>query len=585
MKNKIVILIISVLFISGIPVFHTYVQNRTSWAGVIPSFANDDVYYYARMQNIVHGYPFIGNPYFFEHRQEISPAFFVSDWLATAPIFIGIPFTVTVVVNFILWSMIFSIFAYFLFIRYGLPRLLSVAWALLSYAITYILILRPVSMQVVAPFFLFFCITYAIWLKTKFPTRLQNILLTISIALSFYIYTYLWQVIVVVCGLTTLFLIYRKEWIRLKYFIINGSIAGILALPAIFYTLKQVSSPYYWETMTRIGLINTHIPTALSFYDSGMIFIILCLWSISYMWTRSLRDNTEYVEAFIFVSLLGVALCITLFSNVITGKELEISNHIERFVTIWISISFLLYIWFAIKFRFEIYSLSFYKKGLIVLSFAVSIAIFVHFLFSDFSIKYIIQKDTVSIQAYGAPLNWLNINIPKESVVWSNGDIGEYIPIQTTDFQLFNPAGGLHLVSNKEIEERYLISHYFDNLSVSDIERDFRVYAGVGNSIHQYKTHNRRVKICILLYLKVFGVNCGEQTDAVSFKGEKYFADLYNQYKNDIYPNIISELRKYNVTYIIKDNKMGGIFYPEKIPHTKLLWNNDRFFIYSIQYQ
>ena len=334
--------------------------------------------------------------------------------------------------------------------------------------------------------------------------------------------------------------------------------------------------------MARIGLVNTHLPTALSVYDSGMIISLLLLWALFFIWLPSLKDDGEYKNAFSFVSIIGISLIVVLFSNVITGKELEISNHIERFVTIWISIALLLHVWFVMKYKSEVYAVRWYKRGSIAFLFALSSAVFLHFLISDFAVRDILQTDVVSPQVYADTLNWLNSNAPKESVIWSNGGIGFYMPIFTSNFQLFNAAGGLHLMSSKELEERYLVSHYFDNLEFSDIERDFREYAGVGNSIHQYKTFNRKVKICKLLHLSVLGVDCGQETDAVSFKGEKYFADLYNQYKNTIQPNILGELKKFNVTYIVKDNESGNAFAPEKISHTRLLWENSRFKIYRL---
>lgn len=591
--KKSLILVICIILLALIPIIHTYYQNGTSWAGVAPSFVNDDLYYYARMQNIVHGYPLIGNPYFFEHREDLSPAFFVSDWLSTIPMKMGMPFIPTIALNFIIWSILFSILAYWLFRIFNLGELASVIGSILAYATMYMLILRPVVMQVVAPFFLLFCVALSLWLKAEKPSRLHNLFLVVTVALSFYIYTYLWQITVAILGLTILFLIYKKERSKLKHLFMAGLGGGILGLPIILYTLKQISSPYYWDTMARIGLVNTHLPTALSFYDGGMIFGILCLWGISFIWMKSLKDNPEYKNAFIFVLLTGIGLFVTLFSNVVTGKELEISNHIERFVTIWILIALVLYVWFLVKYRLsakgrsafggDLYKLS-YPKRLIVSTLSVfSFAIFLHFFVPGFAINSILETDTVSEQAYAEPLNWLNKNAPKESVVWSNGGVGYFMPIMTTDFQLFNALGGLHLVPSKEVEERYLVSHYFDNLTLPIIERDFRDYAGVGNSVHQYKTYNRKVKICKLLYLAVFDINCGLETNAVSFKGEKYFVDLYDQYKNNIRPNITSELKKFKVSYIVRDKKVEDNFLPEKIPNTKLLWSNNRFEIYSFK--
>lgn len=587
MKNKSAIIIVTsiVFFLSIVPVFYTYFQNRTSWEGIVPSFVNDDLYYYSRMQNINNGYPFIGNPYYFEHRNEISPAFFVADWISTAPLLTGIPLSFTIIFNFIFWSIIFSLLVYFLLRDYEIINNYSIIGALLAYMALYALIIRPVSMQVVAPFFLLFYIAYLKWLKVENPSKSQSIFLIISTAISFYIYTYLWQIVVVTLGLTLIFLIYKKHWLKVKNLLIVGLGSGVLIFPVILYTLKQISSPYYWDTMSRIGLVNTHIPTFLSFYDSGIILVILFFWLATLFFINYLKKDSNYRQSFIFVMISGLSLIVVLFSNIITGKELEISNHIERFVIIWVSVALWLNICFLIKSFKEIYFISFYRKIVLLVLSSVSIVIFANFTLHGFIIKPILSTDVVSMQKYSEPLEWLKNNAKKESVVWSNGGIGYYIPIYTNNFQLFNPFGALHLMSGKEVEERYLVSNYFENLTLLDVEKDFRVYAGVGNSIHQYKTYNRKVKICRLLKLSFFSIDCGDLTDSVSFKGKEYFVDLYNKYKNDIRPNIIDELKKFNVTYVIKDKEVNDKFYPEKIKDSKLVWSNNRFMIYLLQYK
>ena len=582
MKNKaLVILVVIIFLLSLIPIIHTYFQTNILWQGVVPSFVDDDLYYYARMQNVIHGYYLIGNPYFFEHRQEISPAFFAPDWLSIIPIKLGIPLAFGVALNFIMWSIIFSILSYIFFRQQNLLKSISVIGTILVYLTTYYLLLRPVSMQIVAPFFLLFYITYAVWLKSEKPSKRQYIFLIFGIAFSFYIYTYLWQIVLAVLSLTFLFLIYQKDWLKFRNFLVVCVIGIILGFSAVLYTLKQVSSPFYWDTMYRIGLVNTYLPTVLSFYDGAMILVILSLGYFSYLWVENLKNNNEYRDSFLLSIFIGGGLLVALFSNVITGKELEIANHIERFIVIWVPITFITFAYFLIKNRSGFYSLGIYKKMLLSLFFVLSSIIFIHFLVQGFSIKTILNTDTLSVQAYAKPLKWLNENVPKESVIWSNGNIGYYLPTMTTDFSLFNGFGVLHLLSSKELEERYLVSNYFNNLTLQDIKRDFRQYAGVGNSIHQYKTFNRKVRICQIAKLSYFGVDCGTTTDPISFKGEKYFIDLYNEYNNDIKPNISNKLKKFNVKYIVKDKRGGSNFSPEKISGTKLVWSNDRFEIYS----
>lgn len=585
MKNKLIYLIGVVFFLSLLPVIHTYNQSGNLFTEVTPSFVDDDLYYLARIQDVVQGYPFIGNPYYFEHRNNISPSFFIADWISSIPLILGLDLSHSLALNFSLWSLIFAVLVYLILKVNGLPSLGSVLGSIGVYMSLYIMLLRPVSMQVVAPFFLVFYLSYAIWMKEKVPSKLQSIFLSLAIIMTFYVYTYLWQIVVVILGLTLLLLVKNRDWLKLKLFILLNFVSLILVLPVVFYTIKQISAPYYWETMGRIGLVNTHLPTMLSFYDGGIILAVLALWSFSYFCFTNLKKDKSFVDNLTLVTVSGLGLFLTLFSNVITGKELEISNHIERFIVIWIGLSLFTYFWYFAKSFSEFSALRLYKKLVIIILLCLHSILFVYYLVDQFKIRQIFDSDVLTMQEYKEPLVWLSKNAPKESVVWANGGIGDYVPIETTNFILFSAGGGLHVMPNKEQEERYLISRFFDNLTLEDIKKDFRAYSGVGNSIHQYKTHNRKVNLCNIFKFSYLGMNCGQLTDAVSFKGEDYFVNLFNQYKNDIKPDIVEKLKKFNVTYIVKDKTATNIFKPEKIPNTELVWSEGDFEIYRINYK
>ena len=578
---------VTVFFLACIPIVYTYIAAGSTWRGVVPQFVNDDVYYYARMENIVHGYPFIGNPFFYEHRMDTPPAFFVADWIAAVPLLLGVPFIIGICLNFIVWSIVFSFFIYLLLREFELFGW-SLYWGtILSYCTVYGLILRPVSMQIVAPFFILFLFAYARWMKTDMPTRTQHTVLVVSFASSFYIYTYSWQLTVIILGVTGLWLLYEKKWQKLKQ-LIGVVCAGILlASPAVFYMAKQIANPYYWDSIMRIGLTNTRVPTALSFYDSFGVCVVLCLWCIGWKWIRGLHTLELYKNSFVFVMLTGVSFILALFSNVITGKDVEISNHFERFLVVWIVIVIFLYVSFVWQYRRNMITLALSKKVLLAVLMGVSLAWLGYFFIQGFFIGALIHTDVTGVQAYGAPLDWLNMyqtqNGLQEAVVWSDGTIGPYIPINTRDFELFDNDGELQLLSSKELEERYLVSQYFNNLTTADIERDFRAYAGVGNAVHQYKTHNRTVTLC-RIFLSHVGVTCGNITDPISLKGVNYFVNLHTEYTQNIRPNILPELKKFHVTYIIKDKIHDVSWAPDKIPGTKLLWSNERFEIYSIDY-
>ncbi len=585
MKKELLIVIVSIFFLACIPVIRVYTQTGTIWQGIVPTFVNDEVYYYARMENIVHGYPFIGNPYFFEHRNDMSLAFFVPDWISAVPLFLGVPFVATVVTNFIIWSLVCGVLIYFFFKEYDVSGSWLSLGTILAYCMIYVLIIRPVSMQIVAPFFILFYLTYARWLKAQQPTWKDNLFLIVTIGCSFYIYTYTWQLVLITLGVTSLYFVYKKQWAQVCSMAIVSFAGVLVAIPMLVYTARQITSQYYWDSMGRIGLVSTHIPTILSFYDSAYIVSTILLWFLIGCWINQLKNSTVYSQAYRFVWLTGVSLIIALFSNVVTGKDLEISNHFERFVMIWISLVVFLLVYHVVHNRTFGYGLSYAQKIAVVCMGICSLYAYGYFFWYGFGIVSIVTTDTVTVQAYDQPLAWLRDHGDTEAVVWSNnGDMTSYIPIYTTDFVLFTRDGGLHLVPTIEMEERYLVSRYFDKLTVMDIENGYRDFGGVGNAVHQYKTYNRKVEVCTILHLKYIGVTCGQTTDMVSFKGQQYFESLYQGYVHTVVPHIQTELQKFHVKYVVKDTSIKDLFDPTKIAGAALVWKDTRFEIYKIQY-
>ena len=89
-----------------------------------------------------------------------------------------------------------------------------------------------------------------------------------------------------------------------------------------------------------------------------------------------------------------------------------------------------------------------------------------------------------------------------------------------------------------------------------EIKNDLILYAGLADAVHLYKTHNRKVALCRFFRLNKLGHNCGEKTDAITLKGEKYFTDLYDKYTKEIAPNIGHYLKKYQAAYFIKDRRV-----------------------------
>lgn len=586
-RKYIVCLLFAAAFFAGFPYIHLYAKLGFEAPSLPVAVYNDADYYFDRMKEVKDGHPFLGNPYFTEHRDELPPAFFLADWFAAVPLLVGVPLMATAALNFFVWSFFFLLLAYLLFRVLDLTERWSFFGSLFVFAEVYLLMIRPVSMQVIFPFFLVFLIAFVLWLKEP-ENRKKQIVLAFTAAFTAYIYTYAWQIVIVTLGLIPILFYFteRKETLR-AFFLVFG-VFVFASIPLVLYTMGQVAHPLYWETMQRIGLVNTYIPTAAVVYVSVWIVGMLCFWLLLSRHDQRVGLMKTHGVQFPFFVLLGIAMLAVTCSNIITGKDLELPQHIERFIVLWLGFASVYTCYFlSRKHEQRKFSRPAFAFGVacIAVIFLGNVHYMVTFgpsiVFGE-SYDYVQAK---KIQGFTAPLLWLKENIKESTVIWAepNAPLHGYIVMATQHYILFAGGGGIHLVSGEELEERYLVSHYFA-LTRDDLVADYQAYAGVGNAYHGWKTHNRKVKICRILRLDHFGYQCGELTDRESFKGKAYFDGLYTRYQNEIKPNIVSELRKYHVSYIVRDSETDRPeFHPELIEGTKLVYSDGRFFIYSFQ--
>jgi hypothetical protein len=574
------------LALALLPVLAVAWQVGDSWQGVPPSYI-DGYYYYQRIKEVADGYPFLGNPYFWEHRLEPAPAFFFADWLAAWPMLLGGSMSFTLAFNLLLWSLFFGFTFYALLRRLGLPPGLSLAGAIWAYMVAYMMILRPVPMQQVFPFFTLFAWAFLGWWRQ--PTaKKQIILLIIATVLGFYVYTYLWQIALVWLGLAGLYLAIKKQWPALRALGISLAAIFILALPLIVYTVLQLNHPAYWESLARVGMVATHLPLFNAVKISVLMMAVMMFWWLASRFCPSFKADKFFNKSAKFFTFSGLAMIIVAFSNIVLGREMEISQHVEKFTVIWLVSAIGCFLFFIWRERRHLSLLVPWQK--IVLFFLLAVCFvssghYFNFYFSPRAISKSLITDIKEIQAFAAPLEWLNKNEIEPKVIWAdNNEFSKYVTILTKHYVLYDGNGTIHLLPSSELEERYLTAHYFDNLSLADIKQDIGSYGGVGNEFHQYKAHNRYVRFCRLLRLDLWGRNCGQMEDAYSFKGEAYFQNLFNRYHQEIKPFLKEKLDKFHVTYMIKDANYSSGFQPEKIAGAALVYRSpdQRFLIYKL---
>lgn len=499
---------------------------------VPPEFVDDSEYYYARLTTIASGHPFIGNPYFKEYSEEMASAFFGADWLAAVPLVAHVPLIPAILLDLFFWSGIYTLLSLWLLTLFGVSgKNIGYGGAALFLS-AFWLLERPVAMQIVFPSYLVFLASVLWWLQRP-RSYLRTLILAVSATLTFYIYTYLWQIVTVtLLALHALFVL--RERAQYRTLLLVDAFVALLVAPMVWYTYTQLTHPWYWETVTRIGFIPTHTFGSAALVNGALI--ILTVVAFYLVTSAPLRHASS-----VWVMATGLALMGTTFSNVITGKDLETAVHIGRFVEVWaVAVALIvLHEWRPARRTLRSYGAA-----------SIAFLVLVSAGYSFFHGWRGVTDDALLGERYAPTLSWLAANTPPGSVILADDSFSHYVPILTHDFVLFDSNGELYLMPDSAVEDRYLASRIFSDLTVEQIQQDYRKYAGVGNAVHHFKVHNREVALCRM----VVRSGCGTTVpDALADRGSAYFEELYRRYEI-MKSHPLETLKRFGVTYLVVGN-------------------------------
>lgn len=582
--RPLVVLMGIILILTVIPVLDIALVLGNSWQGIPPAFS-DEPFYPARVQTIVKGYLTEGNPYFFEHRNDLPLVIFAGAWINALPQMTGLSLNVSLLVNFILWSILFATTLYWLFRELRAPPWVAVFGTVLLYIESYSHVLRAVNLQPVYPFYFLFYITLLRLIREQ--NRKNTVLLGLATGAVFYLLAYLWQIAIITLGVLFLYALIRKNRPLVKATLLSSLVGGLIGLPIPLYAFwLSHTSPYFWESVARLGLVNTHLPMAEVIYSGGWIGTILILLAVLFLCVRVFREDKEFILLGSFISVSGLGLWIMQGSNLITGKLLETGEHVRRLLIPWLifsTISIGVSLW---KQRKQL------SRGLQVFSVGMLILLsgaILYYTYNYFAPSFITTNVNHELwetqQLYVKPFAWLQKEEQNPVVVWSDphDDITPNIPTFTKHFTLYTWAGMMELVPEGEIRERYLVSQYFNNPTVEDLmsDREMALYLGRHDFPHKAKTIERGVKMCRILFFWDKNKDCGTSPTSQELLGDQFFIDLENKFQNDVKPNIHAYLKKYHVSYILKDKVLDPAYHPEALG-AKLVYSDSRYELWKL---
>lgn len=577
------VLLAITLILTTIPLLDAYLVLGDQLPTIAPTFT-DETFYYARVQMIVEGHSG-GNPYFYEHRDDPPLVVFAGLWLNALPQLSGLSLNASLVLNMVIWSILFAIALYWLLRELRVPPWLTVVSAIVTYLESYGHMWRAANLQTVYPFYFLFY--GALFRLIKEQNRKNIILLGLAIGAGFYMFAYLWQIAVITLVLLVLYAFIRRQWQLTKAALFSSLIGGVIGLPVPLYMLwLSHSSPYFWESFRRLGLVDTHLPMAEIIYSGGWIGVVLALLAILLWRVRALRQDGEFTPLTTFLFVSGLGLWVMQGSNLITGRLLETGEHVKIMILPWLifaTVSVAVALWR----RRTLLSNGLQILSVALLTILIGANVYLtNYYFSQFFLPQNLDRGLWQTQQlYAGPFTWLQEHEREPVVVWSNPAhyLATNLPIFTRHFDLYTYFGMLELAPEGEIRERYLISQYFDNPTAAYLEdsANMSLYLGRADFPHRAKTIERGIKICRILFFWDTGKDCGTPPTPQDLLGKEFFADLAQRFQTDIKPNIKTYLAKYRVSYILKDMLLDSQYRPEKLQATRV-YADDRYELWEL---
>jgi hypothetical protein len=571
----------AIILLSLIPIAEVFFVVGNEWQGFPPSFA-DEGFYYAHVLTIAEGYFNDGNPYFFEHRFDPPLVIFAGAWINAIPLILGVPLIPALLFNFFLWGLLFAATAYLLFREFSVPPWWSVGGVVMLYLLNFSHILRPANLQPVYPFYFLFYLALARLLRE--PNRKNILLLAFVSGISGYLFSYLLQAVAVTLTLLIVYAVVRRDWVLSRAALLASVIGGILGLPPVLYTFwLSHHSPYFWESIARFGLVHTHIPMAEIIYSGGWIGLLLAFIAGLYWLAPQIR-TPEFRRLFIFALLSGMGLWITQGSNLFTGILVETGEHVRVLILPWILFTTLIlgaYLWRERhNFSVPIRALAALGVGLFAI---VSVNYTYLYYMPIVAITDTRREAWAEEERFMKPYTWLEQEEKNPVVVLSDPHtpITDNLAIYTRHFTVFSTLGMWHLVPEGELRERYLLSQYFNKPTASDLEADMATYLGRQTVFHIAKTDERRIKICRLMSFVTGKKDCGTPMTSAQLLGQSFFTDLESKLSTDIRPHIKEYLKKYHVSYILKDVVHNPGWHPEELG-AKRVYSDGSYEIYRL---
>jgi hypothetical protein len=435
----------------------------SNFRGIYPTLAKDEVHYLAMTKEVAEGHG-LANAFLKEHKNDpyLQPPLAEFIMARTAGL-LGFSVPKLFFINDLILPFLGVILLYALLFGVTGSKTISYFFSFFYYLIYLGGFGRPINQQFSILFV--FAGLILIWkIFSGISTTKRRIILNGSLGLAVgalvYIYPYYWTTLAAVYVLSQLFRVVKERNIRNVAIDSISFFAAALAatIPYLINLRVALASPFYEEATLRMGMISTHWPGA--FVKVGLVIIAgLVLYITNKKNIRPAAINFSYIMLFSAIVLN--------WQNLITGKYLQFSSHYNT--VSFLIVLLVLAVMISGLDRRVLDRTDKRQLGQFLLVTFFTLSVFSYLIYSQ-------RIEIISFRARWTPeklneleksrdlFDWFNTETAKDSSVYYIG--GDSIKemnftIYSDNNLYYQPYAAHYLMSDDELENRWLISKYF----------------------------------------------------------------------------------------------------------------------------
>lgn len=449
-----------------------------SWRGIMPEVSADDYFYSARIQDVLNGHPFIGNPYLYEHRDAPPQQVFLAEWILAQPLrlFGARAVDARAAYGFILPGVCFLL-GYAVLWRVGKSRLWALVFA--SFYFFYLQpfkFLRPVSPQF--NFIFWLTLFLVLWkIVEEGSSRKLLILGGLNIGFLFYIYPYYWAYYGILLALLCVIYFFTKRSLVLPLMSM-GCIGLFVGSWYFYYTYEASRLPWYEESLLRLGMVYSHFP-------SGVLTLAACV-PVLVVFAFLLKTKAmKWTHETVFIAASMVAVIAAVNVHVITGKNIHFAAHYYPLAYFIACIGAVYAIPSIRRLGEAVPHIKYFFGNRVRRATAFLSVVIVIVLGISASAHYLTQywqlagsSGVAYMQQYAPVFDWLNRHADPESVVYANAELSNLIPLYTHQNVFFARFSHYFLISDEEVLRRFAVQNYFTQIDEAWLRKYSRDFYG-----------------------------------------------------------------------------------------------------------